>query len=318
MNPYRETLGQEIEALTRQEVEVRESLAMVTQKIQVCRQQGDELDSQLAEGLRTNRETQREIDLVEEQIQAEEKETAKAQGLLKAYREEWALLESEPVLIVAGAGEIEILENENNALKTRKDEIQGHLDENLRQEGKIEAFSELKRKQKQWELELEIVKQAMELISDIQEGMASRIAGALEQEVNDTLKMIDSRYDFILNLRGSRFEMGWNRDDLAIPFNTMNSAHFILFIVPFLSALMKRMADVREKSGLPTLKALCIEAESLTPGNLMALLQGLAGMKARGSLDNVLVAHYHSVGDPEKLWGFQEHILEEAESPALT
>lgn len=318
MNPYREILGQEVETLTQREVDARESLVRATQKIQSRRQQADALDAHLAEQLRANRETQREIDLLEEQIQAEEKATAEAQGVLKAYREEWALLKSEPVKKVDPTGDLEILKDETLALKARKDAAQSHLDELLRQEGKVEALSELKCKQQQWELELEIVKQTMALISAIQEEMASRIAGALEQEVNDTLKMIDSRYDFILNLRGPHFEMGWNRDGKVIPFQTMNSAHFILFIVPFLAALMKRLADVREKSGLPTLKALCIEAESLTPENLTALLKGLAGMKAKGSLDNVLVAHYHSLGDPGKLCGFQEHILEEAEPMALT
>jgi len=317
MNPYREILGQEIDALTLEEVTARESVAGATQKIQSYQQQVDELDTQLADHLYVNRETQREMDLLEEQIHAEEKATAKAQGLLKAYQEEWALLESGPVQIVAEAGEMEILQNENSLLKTRKDEIQNQLDELLRQAGKVEALSELKRNQKQWELELQIVTQAMELIAGIQEAMASRIAGALETKVNDTLKLIDSRYDFILNLRGRLFEMGWNRDGKIIPFQTMNSAHFILFVVPFLAALIKRLADVREKSGLPTLKALCIEAESLTPGNLTALLQGLAAMREKGHLDNVLVAHYHSLGDAEKLWGFQEHILEESESPVL-
>jgi hypothetical protein len=317
MNPYREILGHEIDALTRQEVDVKESVARATQKIQSTRQQIDALDVQLAEQLRANRETQREIDLLEEQIQAEEKEIAEAQGMLRAYREEWALLKSEPVREIAHTGDMEILKDETSVLKSRKDELQNQLDEFLRQEGKVEALSELKCKQQQWEQELEIVRQVMELISGIQEEMASRIAGALEKEVNDTLKLIDSRYDFIFNLRGRHFEMGWNRDGKVIPFQTMNSAHFILFIVPFLAALIKRLADVREKSGLPTLKALCIEAESLTPENLTALLKGLAGMKANGSLDNVLVAHYHSLGDPEKLCGFREHILEETESPVL-
>ncbi len=317
MNPYREILGQEIAALVLKEVEARESLARATQKIQSCQQQVDALDAQLSEQLRANRETQREIDLLNEQIQSEEKATAKAQGMLKAYREEWTLLEAEPVLENFRIGDVENLEAEGIALKTRRDAIQSQLDELLRQEGKVSALGDLKSEQQKLELELEIVKQAMALISAIQEEMASRIAGALEKEVNDTLKLIDSRYDFILNLRGPHFEMGWNREGKVIPFQTMNSAHFILFIVPFLAALIKRLANVREKSGLPTLKALCIEAESLTPVNLTALLKGLAGMKANGSLDNVLVAHYHSLGDATKLWGFQEHILEEAETPVL-
>ena len=81
---------------------------------------------------------------------------------------------------------------------------------------------------------------------------------------------------------------------------------------------MNRLARVREKSGLPTLKALVIEAECLTPDNLSALLRGLANIREQGSLDNVLVAHYHSVLDSEKLFGFEEHILEDVASPVLT
>lgn len=73
--------------------------------------------------------------------------------------------------------------------------------------------------------------------------------------------------------------------------------------------MINRLAQVREKEGRPTLKALCIEAESMTPENLEKLLKGLASMKKGGHLDNVLVAHYHSVRDPGKLHGFKEHIL---------
>lgn len=47
---------------------------------------------------------------------------------------------------------------------------------------------------------------------------------------------------------------------------------------------------------------------------LEAWIQRLGRMKARGVLDNVLVAHYHSLRDAEKLSGFQEHVLEETES----
>lgn len=104
--------------------------------------------------------------------------------------------------------------------------------------------------------------------------------------------------------------MGWYRHGRLIPFTTINSAHFILFIVPFLAAVVNRLARARERAGYPTLQALCVEAESLTPENLSMLLKGLAAMKQRGFLDNVLVAHYHSIRNPEKLFGFKEHILE--------
>jgi hypothetical protein len=185
------------------------------------------------------------------------------------------------------------------------------LDEWLRCQGKIEALSELNRLKTLMEQELVVVKQTFDLLSGIQKEMAAGIAGALETEVNDVLKLIDSDYHFTLDLTGKNFEMGWNRDGKIIPFKTINSAHFVIFIVPFLAALIQRLARTREKTGLPTLKALCIEAESLTPANLSALLKGLKQMKKKGVLDNVLVAHYHSLRNPKKLSGFQEHVLEE-------
>ena len=103
--------------------------------------------------------------------------------------------------------------------------------------------------------------------------------------------------------------MGWNRDGKVIPFKTINSAHFILFIVPFLAVILNRIGRVREREGLSTLKVLCIEAEAMTTSNLAALLKGLSVMKAKGYWDNVLVAHYTSIRDPGKLSGFKEHIL---------
>jgi len=315
MAPYQEILAEDIESLQQEEAEVGHSCEAARQKVAVCQHQIEELDARLADQLRSNREIQREIDLVQEQIEAEENETAQARGMLKAYREEWSVLESAPLPVEEGG--VETLEDEKRALKLRMEEKQKTLDECLRQQGKSEALLELKRQKKLWEQELGIVKQTVDLLGGIQREIASRIAGALETEVNDVLKLINSDYDFTLNLSGSHFEMGWNRDGKIIPFKTINSAHFVIFIVPFLAALIQRLAHTREKSGLPTLKALCIEAESLTPANLSALLKGLANMKARGALDNVLVAHYHSLRSAEKLSGFQEHILEETDSPVL-
>lgn len=145
----------------------------------------------------------------------------------------------------------------------------------------------------------------------IQGEIAARVADALGQEVNTVLKLIDESFDFTIDLSGTKVLMGWNRNGKVIPFMTINSAHFILFIVPFLAVLLQRMSRNREREGLPTLKVLCIEAESMTRKNLIALLRGLSVMKAKGYLDNVLVAHYSSIRDPDKLSGFKEHILEE-------
>ena len=88
-----------------------------------------------------------------------------------------------------------------------------------------------------------------------------------------------------------------------------NSSHFILFAVPFLTALLNRLARSRARQDLSTLRALCIEGEALAPSSFFALLKGLALMKKKGFLDNVLVAHYASIDVEEKLHGFKEHVF---------
>jgi hypothetical protein len=314
MIPYREILAGEIQLLHQEETEVRSTCDAAQQKMAACQNEIDALEARLADQLCLNRDIQREIDLVQEQIQAEEKETASVRGKLMAYREEVSVLESEQLPVFGEEGGVETLEDEKSDLKFQMVEKRRTLDEWLRCQGKIEALSELNRLKTLMEQELAVVKQTFDLLSGIQKEMAAGIAGALETEVNDVLKLIDSDYHFTLNLTGRNFEMGWNRDGKIIPFKTINSAHFVIFIVPFLAALIQRLARTRDKTGLPTLKALCIEAESLTPANLSALLKGLKHMKEKGVLDNVLVAHYHSLRDPKKLSGFQEHILEKAES----
>jgi hypothetical protein len=290
MTPYREILAGEIQLLQQEETEVRSSCEAAQQKMAACQNEIDALEARLADQLCLNRDIQREIDLLQEQIQAEEKETASVRGKLMAYREEVSVLESEQLPVSGEEGGVETLEDEKSDLKFQMVE------------------------KRRMEQELAVVKQTFDLLGGIQKEMAAGIAGALETEVNDVLKLIDSDYHFTLNLTGRNFEMGWNRDGKIIPFKTINSAHFVIFIVPFLAALIQRLARTRDKTGLPTLKALCIEAESLTPANLSALLKGLKHMKEKGVLDNVLVAHYHSLRDPKKLSGFQEHILEKAES----
>ena len=320
MTPHRKTLAKDIESLGRQETKIRRSFEMAGQKAVDCQSEIATMDSKLSDQLAENREIQREIDLIEEQIQAEETTTAKVRGQLMAYREEMNVIEEEMNTLEAepaslSEGGMATLEEEKSDLKLQRVEKQKTLDAWLRHQGKIEALRLLKEQKISWERELEIVKQMYDLMGRIQEEMASRIACALETEVNDVLKLIDGDYHFTLNLQGRKFEMGWNRDGKIIPLKTINSAHFVIFIVPFLAALIQRLARTREKTGLPTLKALCIEAESLTPANLSALLKGLASMKAKGVLDNVLVAHYHSFKDPYKLSGFKEHVLEKTAPP---
>jgi hypothetical protein len=320
MAPYRKILAADIETLLREEKQLRQSFATARQALSACQSDNAALDSQLSDLLKNNREIQREIDLVEEQIQREEKATAKAHGQLTAHRDEMNAIEGEtgavlPERLSAEEGGAKILAEEKSALILERQGRQTSLDEALRLQGKKEAASKLKAQKKRWEQELKIVKQIHDLLGRVQEEMASAIASALETEVNDVLQLIDPDYHFILNLRGGNFEMGWNKDGKVIGFKAINSAHFVIFIVPFLAALIQRLARTRDKTGLPTLKALCIEAESLTPDNLTALLKGLSAMRAKGILDNVLVAHYHSLGDPVKLAGFKEHILGKSQTP---
>ncbi len=315
MTPYREILAGNIEALQKEAGAVRPACQKAQEKRAALQRDIGALDTRLAERLRSNREIQREIDLLEEQIQAVEKDTAQVRGRLSAYREEMSVLESEPLAWSGEEGGVGTLEDEISDLKLQMINEQKNLDECLRRQGKIETFSGLDRQKKLWEQELKIVQTTFDLLSGIQEGMVAGISSALEAEVNNVLKLINSDYHFTLNLKSRNFEMGWNRQGKIIPFKTINSAHFVIFIVPFLAALIGRLARTRDKIGLPTLKALCIEAESLTPDNLSALLRGLANMKERGMIDNVLVAHYHSVREADKLFGFVEHILEETPSP---
>ncbi|VAX29635.1 hypothetical protein MNBD_NITROSPINAE05-117, partial [hydrothermal vent metagenome] len=295
MAPYREILLANIERLGAEEKIMCQSFASARQALSACQSEIAALDAQLADMLAGNQKIQREIGLVEEQIQLEEKETAKAHGQLTAYREEMSAMEEEmsameeemsamasetnrsaPEIYPGEEGGAEILAEEKAALILARQDQQRSLDEGLRLQGKKEAVDKLLGQKKLWQQELKIVKQIHDLLGCVQEEMASAIAGALETEVNDVLKLIDHDYHFTLNLQGANFEMGWNRDGKVIPFKTINSAHFVIFIVPFLAALIQRLARTRDKTGLPTLKALCIEAESLTPDNLRALLQGLS------------------------------------------
>ncbi len=198
-----------------------------------------------------------------------------------------------------------------NQLAEEKSRIQAELNEALKYQGKLEAA-------KLWLRENEALKEDIRWVQfleselgpdGIQEEVAERVGREISREVNRLLQWIQPDLEFTLDLRCKGFLMGWLRDGKMIPFSTMNSAHFILFVVPFLTALLNRLARYRKGLGLKTLRALCVEAETLTVPNLAALLKGLARMKAEGYLDNVLVAHYMSLGETRLLSGFQEHVL---------
>ncbi|MBI4384138.1 MAG: hypothetical protein HY579_08915 [Nitrospinae bacterium] len=353
MGPYLGLLAGEIETLEACAEAERLSLESARAGLRRSATSASDARDRVAKLSRHNETVRREIASLREKLAAEEKESGRARGALKAYREEIESLtgeapagqtpggnaamtlrdrrnanppgplykgEAPSASASAGGGvgpggslaeDIGELEEEIRRREEEKREMGEELARLLREQGRAEGLRELARAREELEKELKIAVLMAGLLGPdgIQGELAARVGSALEDEVNEVLRMIDPGYEFSLDLSGDRVSMGWNRDGKLVPLATINSAHFIFFIVPFLTALVGRLARAREKAGLPTLKALCIEAESMTPGNLAVLLRGLSVMKARGRLDNALVAHYVSLRDPEKLSGFKEHIL---------
>lgn len=313
--PYREILVKEIKALEQNEAESKPALEKAQESLRICGGRIRDLRGQVQRQLQANDACRQEIRILQEKFAAEERAMAKAQGTLEAYREEVKMLRAnELVNDPAHSNLVEakaVLEAEKKALMKKKQDEEENLISLLREQGRVSAANELVQKRNELEAELKDTQRISRLLGPdgVQKEMAERISGALEREVNEALKLIDANFEFTLDLSGARFLMGWNRDGKVIPFKTINSAHFIMFIVPFLAVVLNRIGRVREREGLSTLKVLCIEAEAMTTSNLAALLKGLSVMKAKGYLDNVLVAHYTSMRDPERLSGFKEHIL---------
>jgi DNA repair exonuclease SbcCD ATPase subunit len=318
LRPYRDLLELEIKALEQKEAGSKAVLEKAQDDLRICGGTIRELRTQVKRQLQANDGLRQEIRILQEKFSAEERALARAQGQLEACREEAESLRNKKLAgkVPEYPGLVEMnarLESKKTELHMRKRAEEEDLAFLLREQGRASAAAQLARKRKALEAELKDVRQVARLLGPegIQGEMAKRISGALEKEVNEALKLINADFEFTIDLSGARFLMGWNRDGKVIPFKTINSAHFVLFIVPFLAVILNRMGRIREKEGLATLKVLCIEAESMTAANLSALLKGLSLMKAKGYLDNVLVAHYSSIRDPEKLHGFKEHILTE-------
>ncbi|MFQ5674205.1 MAG: hypothetical protein ACE5G9_14080, partial [Nitrospinales bacterium] len=314
MEPYRDLLAERVEGLRNREQCQHERLAEITREIDARGRRVKEKQTELKKILRFNESLQKEIHHREERIFDREKNEAETRGRLKIHaRELESLIAEEHSLDTAGFEDEKVLETRMRALEEDKQEQTRLLTQWLREQGKQEARRESIEQKNVRRQELETVKLLMRLLGPggVQGELAQRVSQALEDEVNACLKLIDADYDFAMDLSGKKFSMGWSRAGKLIPLTTINSAHFILFSVSFLAAVINRLARVREKAGLPTLRALCIEAESMTPENLSRLLKGLSAIQERGLLDNVLVAHYHTVGEPEKLFGFTEHILRE-------
>ena len=314
MEPYRGLLAKRVATLREEEQLQHERLAEITREIDACGRRVKDKQTELKKILRFNESLQKEIHHREERIFAWEKNAAETRGRLKTHaRELESLIAEEQSLNTAGLEEEEVLATRMRGLEEDKREQTRLLAQWLREQGRREALRESIERKKARRQELEAVRLLLRLLGPegIQGELARRVSRALEDEVNTCLKLIDADYDFAIDLSGKKCSMGWSREGKLIPLTTINSAHFILFSVSFLAAVINRLARVREKAGLPTLRALCIEAESMTPENLSRLLNGLSAIQAQGLLDNVLVAHYHTLGEPQKLFGFTEHVLRE-------
>ncbi|MFQ5443122.1 MAG: hypothetical protein ACE5EK_00770, partial [Nitrospinales bacterium] len=312
MQCFKEGLKSEIEQLNLQDEKETETLKRTKQELWVAGKKVKEIGKIIKRHSLSNEKLQKKIESLSEKLSARESEISRARGMLKVYQEELENLLASPGSAIAGnAEELRKKEIEKRQLEESKAQCVDHLTGLLRRQGRVEANQELLRKKLRAEEEFDILKWLTEIFGPegIQKNIASRAAEGLEEETNALLQWMDERYTFTLDLTGKKFQMGWNREGKVIPFTTINSAHFILFIVPFLTALLNRLARVRERVGKPTLKALCVEAESMTPDNLEVLLHGLSIMKRHGYLDNVLVAHYSSIRDRRKLSGFKETIL---------
>lgn len=312
MESYKEGLKKEIDTLSGQDKEKKEILKRTEQELWVAGKEVKSLGKKINQQYQDNKQLEKEIELLSPKLSFQEEENSRAKGMLKVYQEELETLQADsdatPEMNEEG---LRIKKSEKQELEQSKSECVNRLTDLLRRQGRVEANRELLRKRLWAEEQFNILNMMSKILGPegIQNKIANRAAEGLEEETNGLLQWMDESYKFTLDLSGKKFQMGWNRDGKIIPFTTINSAHFILFVVPFLTALLNRLARLREKAGQPTLKALCVEAESMTPDNLVVLLKGLSVMKRHGYLDNVLVAHYGSIRDRRKLSGFKETIL---------
>jgi hypothetical protein len=274
----------------------------------------EKAQEELGNRKRDNAATSREIDRLKEQLAAAEKKKAHAEGMLTVYARELEALvaaeEARPEDLEEQVEEQE-LEAKMRRFDAERQKASRTLMELAREQGRRDAAQEALDRGGKAETALRTARLVKRLLGPdgVQGELARLVSQALEEETNRCLKMIHPDYDFSIDLTSKKFRMGWQRQGKLIPLTTINSAHFVMFVAPFLTAAINRLARVREKLRLPTVRALCVEAEALTPANLILLLQGLAEMRRAGFLDNVLVAHYCSLRDPAKLCGFKEHIL---------
>lgn len=314
--PYRENLVQEVECLSQKRSDSRIQVEIASDEIINQENMINQLTDQLVSAQESNRFGSGKIQYFTNKISHIEKSTVQMQAKLNLYQEELVQIQiGEEVndwqsgQDIKSTSELETLKED---LLNKKEIFAERLEQALREGGKYDVFKDLNEKNIKTRETLNILDKVHLFLGPkgVQGKLALRVGTALENEVNGLLTRIDSSYRFSLDLTGDKLVLGWDRQDKVIPLNTLNSAHFVLFMVPFLTAILNRLARVRSNSGFPTFKALCIEGESLTPGNLCALLKGLSLMKESGFIDQALVAHYRSVEESENLSGFTQHIIQ--------
>ncbi|PIR00049.1 MAG: hypothetical protein COV66_08075 [Nitrospinae bacterium CG11_big_fil_rev_8_21_14_0_20_45_15] len=320
MEPYRSALRAEMAELESSHEKIQLRIEELERNKESNHLNKTSASTRLETAKTWNDRIKRQLEELKEKQAFIQREASRLSGMANAYRNELFELERNYPFEneKLNPAPWEELESRKVVLLAEKNQHEEKLESILREEGKRRSLKEFQTKKRESEKELEVLKVLETLAGPggMSREIAVSAAVALEKEVGEALRLLDENLKFAVDLRGREMVLGWNHDEKLIPLFTINSGHFMLFIVPFLATLVARLARLREKAGKRTLRALCIEAEALTPGNLEILLNGLSRMKDAGYVDNVLVAHYSSVKDPALLHGFHEHILKASEAVA--
>jgi len=293
-------------------LELRQSLA------DLCRETSDEKINEIKHrlaGLIDKRQCGKtEFGNLFDEVRFLEGRAARAQGMFIAFWEELSALENERRRYSDEGGVMNSLKTLPQAIE-RLEEERGQVEQRLmelaRHQGRGQVGQTIRSDTQNLKSRIRLFKRVVDALGPkgVLGRMARRVSPLLEKEVNDLLQWIDPKVEFILDLNDDKFQIGWSRGGKVISFSTLDSANFIVLGAVFLTALLRRLARDNQAVGKPTLRALCITGEALSPESLLNLLKGLSFLKSHGHLDNVLITHYHSFENPEILSGFREHVL---------
>jgi hypothetical protein len=311
--PHREMLERDVARLAAESATATEENARAEQSLMSLQNTVKQLRAARQQTLRSNQELQRQIEEAGNVLVTEERAQAEARGRLQSLAEEHERLVRSVADISRDGGDdmsAESLKRERE-LESRLQQEEAHLEKLLRERGRAEAVARWALRRDQLRTDCDTAKRLVELTRGLTATLAQRIGAAIESEMNDLLQSADADWRLRIDLSsGKECLIGrQSSDGKVIPLETLNSAHFVLFLAPFLTVLVNRLARMRRKAGRNTLRALCIEAEALAPDNVVLLLKSLSALKERGLLDNVLVAHYNSLWGSEKWHGFVETVL---------